>query len=288
MAVTEIIPFAFEDKLVRAVQRDGKPWFVGVDVCECLGLSKPHTSLDLLDDDERASHTVGGSGGDRLVIVISEPGVYRLVFRSRKPEAERFKRWLAHVVLPDLLATGKYAPGGSDDGLNASDPASEAMLHRLNVVREARILFGLERARSLWRQLGLPAVPPPPAGPLDEARACLRHLLDYPAHEGGPRVRELLALALDDDEEARLTLLACGVRVMAESDCFVVANRHPRIDSIFKASAWCGPLVAMRVLRRLPGAEAGGPMRWPGPMTRGNPVVRGTVLRGDWLDEFAA
>lgn len=35
---------------------------------------------------------------------INEAGVYRLIFTSRKPEAEAFKRWLAHEVLPETNA----------------------------------------------------------------------------------------------------------------------------------------------------------------------------------------
>jgi prophage antirepressor-like protein len=55
------------------------------------------------------------------MIVVSEPGVFRLIFTSRKPEAERFKRWLAHDVLPALRRNGSYTiPGreGSRPGAN--------------------------------------------------------------------------------------------------------------------------------------------------------------------------
>ena len=40
--------------------------------------------------------------------LINEPGVYRLVFRSNKPEAEHFKHWIFHEVLPSLRKTGSY------------------------------------------------------------------------------------------------------------------------------------------------------------------------------------
>ncbi len=146
------------------------------------------------------------------MIVVSEPGVYRLVFRSRKPAAERFKRWLAHEVLPALRKTGQFAQPDTDKPDAPGDAAGEAVRHRLDLEREARILFGATRARSLWRQLGLPAVTPPPLSPRDEAYQCLRHLLDSPTGNGA-RVRDLLANALEDDEEARLLLLAVGIRV---------------------------------------------------------------------------
>ena len=41
--------------------------------------------------------------GNREMTVISEPGLYSLILRSRKPEAEAFKRWVTHEVLPSIL-----------------------------------------------------------------------------------------------------------------------------------------------------------------------------------------
>jgi len=124
------------------------------------------------------------------------------------------------------------------------------------------------------------------AAPRDEAYHCLRHLLDSPAGTG-ERVRDLLANALEDDEEARLMLLVVGIRVMPERDAFVIANRHAGLEAIYRPTAWSAALEWMRVLRRLPGAQACGPVRWSGPMAPGQPLVRGTLLPGELLDENA-
>src|SRR5947209_2516806 len=81
------VPFLFEGQhLVRAVvDSDGEPWFVGADVCRVLGIANPSDALGRLDDDERTTLgiTEGGLGGPARIIV-SEPGVYRLIFTSRK------------------------------------------------------------------------------------------------------------------------------------------------------------------------------------------------------------
>ena len=52
----------------------------------------------------------GISGGwiENRVTVVSEPGLYRLIFMSRKPEAEKFKRWVFHEVLPSIRKYGYY------------------------------------------------------------------------------------------------------------------------------------------------------------------------------------
>lgn len=266
-----VMPFAFDEQLVRVVSHEGEPWFVGRDVAAALHIRDHKQALETLDQDERGRCCVPTPGGQQEAIIISEPGVYRLVFRSRKPEAERFKRWLAHDVLPALRKSGHYAATPPPPIIDPPrDPEQEAMMHRLNVVREARLLFGPDRARSLWRQLGLPAVPPPPATPRDEAWACLRHILDAQIGEGQPRVRDLLRVALEDGEEERLMLHAVGVRALPETDAFVIANRHAGLQRLLQRSAWPDPMVAMRILRRLPGATA-----------------CGTMLPGDLLDEDA-
>lgn len=54
---------------------------------------------DLLDDDEKADYpiTVSSYNGvtqERLYAVISESGVYHAIFKSRKPEAQAFRKWV--------------------------------------------------------------------------------------------------------------------------------------------------------------------------------------------------
>ena len=43
-------------------------------------------------------------------VFINESAVYKLAFRSRKPEAERFTDWIAGEVIPQIRKTGKYIP----------------------------------------------------------------------------------------------------------------------------------------------------------------------------------
>lgn len=93
---------------VRVVDVDGEPWFVARDVCECLELGNPRTSVALLDDDERGVHTMDTPGGEQEMSIVSEAGLYSLILRSRKPEAKAFKRWITHEVLPSIRRTGQY------------------------------------------------------------------------------------------------------------------------------------------------------------------------------------
>jgi prophage antirepressor-like protein len=112
MNSSDITPFLFEGEcLVRVIIRDGAPWFVAADVCKVLGLTNPSKAVDGLDADEVAAHTLTnseGTSGNPNVNIISESGLYALIFRSRKPAAVRFRKWVTQDVLPALRKTGGY------------------------------------------------------------------------------------------------------------------------------------------------------------------------------------
>lgn len=101
---------------IRAsLSSDGQPWFVAKDVCDSLGIGKYRDALSRLDDDERGSLLVDTLGGPQTVGTVSEAGFYKLVMRSRKPEAKAFQRWVTHEVLPAIRRTGGYMVAKQDE-----------------------------------------------------------------------------------------------------------------------------------------------------------------------------
>jgi len=106
VADSPITQFVFGNDVVRVSQIDGSPWWVAKDVCDILGLSNLSESLRNLEDDERGSLVLNTLGGPQSHVTINEPGLYSLIFRSRKPEAKAFKRWVTHEVLPTIRKTG--------------------------------------------------------------------------------------------------------------------------------------------------------------------------------------
>lgn len=98
---------------LRAIQDEsGEPWFVAVDVCNALGLANPSVSVNSLDFDERSKLNLGRQGEANIV---SEPGFYKLVLKSRKPEAKAFQRWVTHEVLPSIRKKGGYIAAAPDE-----------------------------------------------------------------------------------------------------------------------------------------------------------------------------
>lgn len=115
-AAALIQAFDFESQAVRVVLRGEHPWFVAADVCRVLGLG--NTSLAIngradredggLDDDEKGVATVNTLGGGQNLLTINESGLYALIFKSRKAEARRFRKWVTSEVLPAIRKDGEY------------------------------------------------------------------------------------------------------------------------------------------------------------------------------------
>ena len=107
--MTNLTVFAFEAQQVRFVGTAEQPEWVAQDICECLELSDTSKALEPLEADEKGTKIVRTLGGEQEMLTVMEPGLYRLVFKSRKSIAQRFKRWVFHEVIPSVRKTGSYS-----------------------------------------------------------------------------------------------------------------------------------------------------------------------------------
>jgi len=98
----------YHDHPVRIIERDGEPWFVAKDVCDVLEIRNNRDAIVALPDDEKGVGNTDTLGGKQEIAIVNEPGLYRLIFKSRKKEAEQFKHWVLHEVLPAIRKTGAY------------------------------------------------------------------------------------------------------------------------------------------------------------------------------------
>jgi prophage antirepressor-like protein len=99
----------FEDKNIRIIsQENGEIWFVGKDACNVLGIKNHKQTLERLDSDERGWYKTDTPGGKQSSIIISESGLYKIIFQSNKPNAKSFTNWVTKEVLPSIRKYGKY------------------------------------------------------------------------------------------------------------------------------------------------------------------------------------
>ena len=117
----ELQKFDFKGTSLRTLTDEaGEPWFVTKDVCDILGMSNPSMAVTALDKDEVAQidpkdYLGSENRSNQAVNIVSEPGLYKLIMRSRKPEAKEFQRWVTHEVLPQIRKTGGYIPTSDAD-----------------------------------------------------------------------------------------------------------------------------------------------------------------------------
>ena len=113
-----------------------EPWFIADDVCKILGYKNTAKAIadhcgkviDSKDIDERhclaKKMTVKDANGQgRPMIAINEPDLYRLIIRSRMPDASKFEHWVMEDVLPSIRKTGKYAVRRKIQFTNPEDQA---------------------------------------------------------------------------------------------------------------------------------------------------------------------
>ena len=119
----EVFNFSQEKTPIRVQLINSEPWFVVKDVCEVLEHSNHKMAVKSLDEDEVSSvYLIDAIGRKQETKIVSESGLYSLIFQSRKPEAKKFRKWVTAEVLPSIRKKGYYGIKKVDgDYLDARD-----------------------------------------------------------------------------------------------------------------------------------------------------------------------
>ncbi|HBE9538171.1 TPA: toxin Bro [Clostridioides difficile] len=111
----------FEGKDIEVFEFEGQILFNPKHVAECLDISDVNSSIRKFNDNQvvkltnskmhnmqfRKLHNTGEN-------FLTESGVYKLIFKSKKEEAERFQDWISDEVLPAIRQTGAYITNNAD------------------------------------------------------------------------------------------------------------------------------------------------------------------------------
>lgn len=109
MGMLTPLNFEFEEKQVRFVGTADKPEWIAQDVCDVLEIVNVSQALKDFRTSEKGVCIIYTLGGSQETLTVTEPGLYRLIFKSRKPVAERFRCWIFDEVLPTIRKTGSYS-----------------------------------------------------------------------------------------------------------------------------------------------------------------------------------
>lgn len=163
-----ITSFLWEGEItVRIIEREGTPWFVALDICNILGIENARDALGTLDDDEKGICTSENLGDRQKTVLISEIGLYTIVFLSKKSDARKFYRWVTGEVLPTLRRAAEYITSTTIPAVIVRGPHSKSFEQwtleerrvALTHVNTARHTRGPAAAVWTWWYLGLP-IPP--------------------------------------------------------------------------------------------------------------------------------
>jgi prophage antirepressor-like protein len=95
---------------VRTTFRDNQPWFCLADLCKVLDIKNVSDCKERLKKDGVVSNEViDVIGRNQQATFINESNLYKVIFQSRKPEAEKFTDWVTSEVLPSIRKHGMYA-----------------------------------------------------------------------------------------------------------------------------------------------------------------------------------
>lgn len=156
--------FNFHSNAVRVItDPTGEFWFCGTDVCSILGYTNaPKALKDHCKEKGITKRYTLTEKGNQELIFINEPNLYRLIIKSRKPEAEPFEAWVFEEVLPQIRKTGSYSQNNQPNPPLADIRADEdvlALLIKLHgfglQAREMQMkLHGTSLARQIENAIG--------------------------------------------------------------------------------------------------------------------------------------
>lgn len=98
---------------MRFVGTQDNPEWIAVDAGDALDIQNVRQVLAGFDADEKGVCTVYTPSGKQTMLTVTESGLYRLIFKSRKPEAKKFQKWMFKEVLPSIRKHGTYPPPAS-------------------------------------------------------------------------------------------------------------------------------------------------------------------------------
>ena len=124
----------FENKEVEVFEFEGKVLFNPRHVGECLELTDSAVRMAMSKMNEKQVINLNNSNvkdidvrklANRGENFLTESGVYKLIFKSRKQEAEKFQDWVTDEVLPQVRKTGGYI--STNENMSDEDILSRAL-----------------------------------------------------------------------------------------------------------------------------------------------------------------
>jgi prophage antirepressor-like protein len=128
---------------VRAKTIGNEPYVCLADVCKILEIKNPRDYKKRLNQDGVvSSYAIDSIGRNQIMTFINESNLYKVIFHSRKQEAEKFTEWVTGEILPSIRKNGGYIA-------NQEQLSEEELIAKALLVAEKKISEKEEQIKSL-------------------------------------------------------------------------------------------------------------------------------------------
>lgn len=131
----------FEGNEVEVFEFKGRVLFNPKHIANILGIKNVRDNISNMSDKQvvKLTNSIVGETDFRKLHntgenFLTESGVYKLIMRSNKPEAERFQDWVTDEVLPSIRNNGGYI--ANQENLTPEQIVANALIVAQNIIQE--------------------------------------------------------------------------------------------------------------------------------------------------------
>lgn len=119
---------------IRVEAINSEAWFCLIDLCKILNLEQvSRVRARLNKDGVTISKVIDSLGREQQATFINESNLYKVIFQSRKKEAEKFTEWVTSEVLPSIRKNGGYI--ANQDELDEKELLARAVMVSDNIIK---------------------------------------------------------------------------------------------------------------------------------------------------------
>lgn len=120
---------------IRTITKDNEPMFCLADVCKALEITHvTDVKKRMKKDGVGTAEVIDSMGRKQKATFINESNLYKVIFQSRKPSAEKFTDWVTEEVIPSIRKNGGYI--ANQENLTPEQVVANALIVAQNIITQ--------------------------------------------------------------------------------------------------------------------------------------------------------
>jgi anti-repressor protein len=121
---------------IRVDEVNNEPVFCLADVCKALDIKNVSDCKSRLNKKGVVITDTLTNGGVQQMTFVNESNLYKCIFQSRRPDAEKFQEWVFDEVLPSIRKHGAYL---SNEAIEKTLTDPDYLIKLANTLKEERL-----------------------------------------------------------------------------------------------------------------------------------------------------